>query len=88
MNNDMIDHSDITPVNVGGLPYYEIDSIDVAEWHPLPNGEGKPTQVHLLLTMKNNPIPLAIRFKSRRPIDELIMALITHADGVWPRIRG
>lgn len=82
----MSEHPDITPENVGGLPYYEIDSIEVAEWHPLPNGEGQPTQVHMILTMKDSPIPLIVRFKSRRPVDSLIMALMTHANGVWNQI--
>ena len=28
--------------------------------------------------------PLVVRFKSRRPADELIVALMTHARNVWP----
>jgi hypothetical protein len=78
-------HPDITPRNTGGELYYEVESIEVAEWHSLPDGQGKPEQVHLILTLADNPIPLVVRFKSRRPVDSLIMALMTHANGVWPK---
>jgi hypothetical protein len=75
----------VTPVNTEGMHFFEIESIDVAEWHELPDGQGKPSQVHLTLTLVGFPYPLVMRFKSRRPVDELIVALNTHANGVWPK---
>jgi len=75
---------DVTPINIAGMQFYEIKGISVNEWHSLPNGEGKPEQVHMMLEVDGFPYPLVIRFKSRRPVDELIVALITHANRVWP----
>jgi|GEM_PF-4106994 len=75
----------VTPINTDGMEVYEIKSISVNEWHPLPDGKGKPEQVHLMLEVEEIPYPFVIRFKSRRPVDELIVALITHANGVWPK---
>jgi len=76
---------DITPINVAGMKFYEIKAISVNEWHPLPNGSGKPEQVHLMIEIEDIPYPFVLRFKSRRPIDELIVALITHANNVYPK---
>lgn len=73
----------VTPINTAGMQFLEIEGIDVGEWHELPDGQGKPSQVHLRLDVIGFPAPLIIRFKSRRPVDQLIMALITHANGVW-----
>ena len=76
---------DTTPVNVKGMKFYDIESISVNEWHPLPDGKGKPSQVHMMLEVSGFDYPLVIRFKSARPIDELIMALITHRNNVWSK---
>ena len=75
-----------TPVNLAGMRYFEIEQIDVGEYHPLADGKGQPTQVHLNLQIANFPYPLVMRFKSRRPVDELIVALIAHANNVWGKI--
>ena len=40
-----------------------IDSIDVSEWHPLPDGQGKPTQVHVSMMIDGLDVPLVMRFK-------------------------
>ena len=72
------------PINVAGIQFYEVLNISVNEWHPLPNGEGDPTQVHVWFELEEFPHPLVIRFKSRRPVDSFIVALITHANAVWP----
>ena len=74
-----------SPINVAGMKFFEIKEISVNEWHPLPNGEGSPEQVHLRLEVMDIPYPFVLRFKSRRPMDELIVALITHANNVWPK---
>ena len=74
---------DITPKNLAGDKYFEVKSIEVTEWHSLPNGEGKPEQEHLIIELENCPYPLVMRFKSRKPVDSLIVALITHANSIW-----
>ena len=76
---------DVTPVNVKGMKFFEIESISVNEWHPLPDGEGDPEQVHMMIDVADVPYPFVVRFKSRRAIDELIVALMTHANHVWPK---
>ncbi len=71
------------PVNLAGVEFYELDEIEVGEFHPLPNGEGDPTQVHLNCRLKGFPAAFVVRFKSGRAVDELIVALITHRKGVF-----
>lgn len=75
---------DVTPVNTVGIRFMEVIGIDIAEWHPLPNGEGRPTQVHMRFDVADFPYPMIMRFMSRRPVDQLIVALMTHANAVWP----
>ena len=84
----MIDRRDNQkPVNLAGMQFYEVLNISVNEWHPLPNGEGDATQVHVWVELDEFPHPLVIRFKSRRPVDSFIVALMTHANRVWPKIK-
>jgi hypothetical protein len=73
-------------VNMSELKIVEIAGIRVNEFHPLPNGQGDPTEVHLMLQLRGvDPRQrLALRMKSRRVVDELIAALETHRDNVWP----
>ena len=71
------------PRNLTGVEFYEIDEITVYEYHPLPNGEGEPTQVHLSCKLVGGPAAFVIRMKSGRPIDELIVSLITHRKRVF-----
>lgn len=80
-NND-----DQRPVNLPDMYLIEVDGIDVAEWHPLPDGNGKAEQVHVYLHFKDPKMPtFVLRLKSARAVDELITALITHRNGVWPK---
>lgn len=72
------------PINVEGMKFLEVEEIVVNEYHELPDGKGDPTQVHLWLRLVNFPHPLIVRFRSRRPVDELIVALMTHSKAVWP----
>jgi len=72
-----------TPKNVAGLVFFEITGIDVMEYHLLPDGRGKPTEVHLMITVKGSPAPLVMRFKSARGLDALIDALNTHRQNVF-----
>ena len=73
-----------TPRNVEGQQYYEIEEIEVGEWHPLPDGKGRPEQVHLRLTVAGLDHPLVARFKSPRSISQVIDAMTRHRDNVWP----
>ena len=82
---DNVSEDDVTPVNVAGMRYYEIKQVSVNEWHPLPDGKGKPEQVFMMIETDALPFPLILRFKRRRPLDELIVALMTHAERVWPK---
>lgn len=71
------------PVNLAGMKYFEIEELSVNEYHSLPDGQGKPEQLHLWVKIAGFPHPLVMRFKSRRPVDELIVALIAHANSIW-----
>ena len=72
------------PSNLLGQEYIPVESIEVLEYHPLPDGEGPPTEVHLWLKIEGaEDTPFAIRFHSPRSVDELIVALITHRKAVW-----
>ena len=63
---------------MAGIEFFEIEKIEVAEFHELPDGQGPPSQVHLTLTLAGFPHPLIMRFKSRPTLDELIVNLIRH----------
>jgi len=63
----------------------ELEELRINEYHPLPDGQGKPTEVHLALTPKGKRgVVMIMRMKSRRVVDELIEALEHHRDSVWP----
>jgi hypothetical protein len=70
--------------NLAGHVYYEIDQIHVSEWHPLPDGQGPPEQVHMTIRIKRVPYPVVMRFKGPQTLDGLIAALQEHRDNVWP----
>ena len=75
---------DQRPINVAGQEFIPVLSIRVLEYHPLPDGEGEPTQVHLWMVIDGaEDMPFVIRFHSGKPIDELIVALITHRKAVF-----
>lgn len=73
----------VGPMNLEGVAFYDVRGISVNEWHALPDGEGDPEQVHLWLEVEGFPGPFVVRFKTARPVDELIVALIAHRRGVW-----
>ena len=60
-----------------------LDSIDVSEWHPLLDGQGKPTQVHVSMMIEGLDVPLVMRFKGPGTLDALISALAVHRFHVW-----
>ncbi len=57
------------PRNTDGIAFLgiKLDSIDVSEWHPLPDGQGKPTQVHVSVMIEGVDVPLVMRFKVTCP---------------------
>ena len=71
------------PVNLEGVEFYELEEILVYEFHPLPDGKGKPTQVHMGCRIKGFPASFVVRLKSARAVDELIVSLMTHRNGVF-----
>ena len=74
------------PRNLDGVAVLELklDSIDVLEWHPLPDGQGKPTQVHVSMMIEGLDVPLVMRFKGPGTLDAFISALAVHRFHVWP----
>ena len=84
----MIQHNDDqTPINLAGIEYFPIEEINVAEFHELPDGQGKPSAVLLMLQIgdeKDGCPKFVARLKSRRTCDELITSLIAHSKRVWP----
>lgn len=78
---------DQSPVNLQGIEYVPIEMLEVTEWHDLPDGEGAPTAVHLILHIgkeEDDFPPFIMRIKGRKTCDELIVALIAHSKSVWP----
>jgi len=67
-----------------GKSFILVDDVRVAEWSPGSTSLNTlpPTQVHLLVEMKDLGT-IVIRLKSRRAADELLDALKFHADNVW-----
>ncbi len=72
------------PVNLAGQSYYDVVSVEVAQFHELPDGEGPPTQVHVLLTVDGLDHPLTMRIKTKAACEHLIFALMEHSKEVWP----
>lgn len=73
--------------NLRDIPVYlECTGYTVAEWTPLPNGQGKPTAVVISLKMggRLDGVELGMRIKSRAECNRLIEVLKRHRDGVWP----
>ena len=75
------------PRSTEGMEYYPIklESIEVTEWHPLPDGQGPPTELHVLLKLEAVNLPLVMRFKGPALLDRFISALASHRFNVWPR---
>lgn len=66
--------------------FAEIDSLEVYEWHPLPEGRGQPTQVHVIIRLKDMAVPLVMSFKRPLTIDHFIAALQQHRESVWGKL--
>lgn len=76
-------HSD-QPVNLKGTEFYPISSIEVLEYHDQEEGQGDPVAVLLWIKVEGaEDTPFAMRFNSGPPVDELIVALMTHRKAVF-----
>ena len=72
--------------NVQDLEIYELEELQVNEFHPENDGKGEPTEVHMCLKPVGAPpnMLLVLRLKSKRAINEVVDALVKHRDNVWP----
>ena len=71
-------------VNLTGMGYYEVESMEISEFHPLPDGRGRPTQVHVTITLAELDYPITMRIKSKAACEQIIFALMEHSKAVWP----
>ena len=78
-------HSD-QPWNTAGRQSHtvKLDSIEVVQWHSQSDGQGDPTELHVLLTVEGADLPLVICFKGPGTLDAFISALASHRFRVWP----
>ncbi len=77
-------HEPMEPVNLAGVEFYKIKEINVTEFHELSDAQGKPSEVHLWITMEGlEEIPFIMRFHAPLGLDQLIVALMTHRKRVW-----
>lgn len=70
--------------NLAGVAYLNIEDINIAEFHELPDGQGPPSQVHMTINVRGIPIPLVMRFKGPDTLDSIVAALVKHRNNVWP----
>jgi hypothetical protein len=62
----------------------ELESVQVAEWCPTPDGTGPAEQVHLVLRVKGlEDLPLVMRFKTGPAVDAIADALLLHRQNVF-----
>ena len=80
-----ITHSD-QPSDTEGMEFYPIvlESIEVVPWRPQSDGQGSPTELHVLLTVEGADLPLVMRFKGPATLDAFISALASHRFSIWP----
>jgi hypothetical protein len=63
-----------------------VEELQVIEW--CPNLEGKdPTQVWMILRVKEDPTPIILRFKGPDTLDVIIQALTQHRINVFGEFR-
>ncbi len=74
------------PVNLAGQSYYDVVSVEIAQFHELPDGQGPPTQVHVMLIVDGFDHPLTMRIRSKAACEQLIFALMTHSKEGWPDV--
>jgi len=69
----------------GGFVAYEIESFEIAQWTPDPEGLDPPTQVHFIIRIRGLDTPLVARFKGPETLRILIQQLKRHFREVWPK---
>ena len=67
---------------LAGQQFFAVKGFHISEWHPLPDGEGRPTQVHLVVQATDD-INFVLRLKSKEACDGLIETLRRHRNNVW-----
>lgn len=75
------------PENLADRPLPLLASgYEVCEWHRLPNGEGKPEAIVLVLNLAGelDGASIHMAIKSRLEANRLIQVLERHRDSVWP----
>lgn len=71
--------------NLEGMEILQLTHMEICEYHSLPDCEGKPTEVHIVLRpYEESNTVLVVRLKSLRAVTELVDALNKHAANVWP----
>jgi hypothetical protein len=71
------------PQNLVGMKFLDVASVQIAEFHDLPDGQGGPTQVHMLLHLKGSDVPIILRFKGPDSLNEVVEALRYHGKNVF-----
>jgi hypothetical protein len=73
--------------NAADHMYLPCDGFTVSEWHPLPNGEGKPTMVCIIIKPADElGLPdcrFVLRMKSKEACQAMIDVLADHRNNVW-----
>ena len=69
------------------MRYYPIalDSIEPPQWSPLADGEGDPTELHVLLAVEGLNVPIMMRFTGPALLDAFISALAVRRFAIWPK---
>lgn len=66
--------------------FVEIEMIDISEWHPERDGRGRPTQVHVMLTLQGQPDTIyVLRFHGPDTLSQIVNALVEHGANVFGR---
>lgn len=74
------------PRNLADMPqrFVEIEMIDISEWHPERDGDGRPTQVHVMLQLTGQPdTSYVLRFHGPDTLSQIVNALVKHGVNVF-----
>lgn len=72
--------------NTAGMTFWDVREVEIVEWGPGSDGEGDPTEVHVVLRVEQLPEPLILRLRTRAYALELSDAIGIHTNNVWPLI--
>lgn len=68
----------------GGYAFFDIESLEIAQWCADDKAELPPSQVHMEIKIKGQSTPLIMRFKSPDTLGTFIEQLARHRREVWP----